>query len=130
MITGTISSAVVLLAGISLCAFAIWGFVAPGKAMEWIKGTMDADWGIWFAVGIRVVLGFALIFSAAESRFPQTFEIIGWIAIVAAVAGVLLGRQRLQRFTNWWIERFSAWSIRLWVLIALAFGVFLVYGAW
>lgn len=125
----TISNAVVLLAGISLCAFAVWGFVAPRKAMAWVKATMHAAWGIWFAVVIRVVLGIALIAYAPSSRFPMIFEIVGWISLIAAVVAVLLGRDRLQKFVDWWLERFAPRVIRLWLLIALAFGGFLVYGA-
>jgi hypothetical protein len=89
---------------------------------------MDQDWGIYLAVIVRLVLGLALILSASDSRFPSVFLILGWIAIVAGVAAAFLGRERLRRFVNWWVERFSPSGIRLWVLFAMAFGGFLVYG--
>lgn len=125
----TVASLIVLLVAFSLCLFAVWGFVAPAKAMRWVKVSMDADWGIWFAVGIRLVLGIALIISAPQSDFPVTFQIIGWIAIAAAIGGIMLGRERLRRFTDWWLAQFAPWATRLWLLVALAFGGFLVYGA-
>jgi len=89
---------------------------------------MDADWGIYFAVLVRLALGLALIISAPASRFPSVFPILGWVAIAAGVAAAFLGRDRLRRFVNWWVERFSPPTIRLWVLFAMAFGGFLIYG--
>ena len=113
----TASRLVIWLAASSLCVFAVWGVSAPHNAIGWVKRTMDADWGIWFAVGIRLLLGMALIVSAPFSRFPITFQFVGWIAIIAAVSAVFIGRRRLQRFTDWWIARFSSLGIRLWVLL-------------
>ena len=119
----------VVVLGAALFVFAAWGFVNPRNLLRVVKATMDADWGIWLAVVIRLLLGAALIIVAPASAFPATFVVIGWIAITAAAAALLLGRSRLRAFTDWWIERFSGAGARLWVLIALLFAVFLVYGA-
>jgi hypothetical protein len=89
---------------------------------------MDANWGIYFAIIIRLMLGAALIIGAPGSRFPNAFLIVGWVAIIAAVTAAFIGRSGLRRFVNWWIERFQPTEIRLWVLIALVFGGFLIYG--
>ena len=124
----TVSQIVILVTGISLCIFAAWGIWVPRKLMQSVKGIMDQDWGIYLAVATRLVLGVALVLSASDSRFPSIFLILGWIAIVAGVAVALLGRERMRRFVNWWIERFSPSGIRLWVLFAMAFGGFLIYG--
>ena len=89
---------------------------------------MDADWGIYFAVLVRLALGAALIVSAPDSRFPLVFLTLGWVAIAAAIAAALLGRVRLRRFVNWWVEWFSPSTARLWLLFAIAFGAFIIYG--
>jgi len=54
----TVSQIVVLVAGASLCMFAAWGIWAPRKFLQSVKGIMDKDWGIYFAVVVRLVLGF------------------------------------------------------------------------
>ncbi len=123
-----VSQIVVLVAGIALCIFAAWGIYKPEKILQWVKWVMDQDWGIYVAVSVRLVLGLALISAAPGSRLPTAFLILGWIAIVAAMVGALMGRERLRRFTNWWFERFSPPTIRLWVLFAMGFGSFLIYG--
>jgi len=38
--------------------FAAWGIWAPRKFLQSVKGIMDKDWGIYFAVVVRLVLGF------------------------------------------------------------------------
>lgn len=125
----TIGQAVVLVAGVALCSFALWGIFAPQKLLQFVKSMMDTNWGIYVAVIIRLILGAALIVSAPSSRFPMLFVIVGWIAIVAAVTGVILGRARLRRFVAWWFRWFTPLGVRLWLLIAVAFGAFLIYGA-
>jgi hypothetical protein len=122
------SNGVVLVAGISLCGISAWGFYAPQKLVQWTKDAVDAMWGIHFAVIIRLLLGAALLTAAPTATFPTAFLVIGWIAIAAAVGVLLMGRERLRKFLNWWIERFSPPVIRAWLLIAFAFGGFLIYG--
>lgn len=124
----TVSQIIVLIAGISLCLLAAWGIYAPQRLLQSVKGMMDTDWGIYFAVIVRLILGVVLIITASDSRFPTVFLIVAWIAIVAGVAAVFIGREGLRRFTNWWFVRFSPSGIRLWLLFAMAFGGFLIYG--
>lgn len=124
----TVSQIIVLITGIAVCMFAAWGIYAPQKLVRWMKGMMNAEWIIYFAVIVRLLLGVALIIVAPGSGFPLVFLILGWVAIVAGVAIAFMGRKRLRRFVNWWFERFSPQGIRLWLLFALAFGGFLIYG--
>ena len=124
----TVSQIVILIMGIIVCMFAAWGFYAPQKLVQLVKGMMGEDWLIVAAVIIRLLLGLALIIAAPGSRFPLIFLILGWAAIVAGVAIAFMGRERLRRFANWWFERFSPSSIRLWLLFAMIFGGFLIYG--
>ena len=123
-----ISRIVVLAMGAAICVFAAWGVYAPQELMRLLKGIMEKDWAIHLAIAVRLAMGIALIFAAPESRFPLAFLILGWVAIAAGVAVALMGRQRLRRFINWWIERFSPAGIRLWLLFAIAFGGILIYG--
>jgi len=127
--TVTIARGVVLLAGVSLGVFVIFGMLYPARLLQVVEQTLAAAWGIVLAVGIRLVLGAALLVAAPAAPYPLAFTVVGWIAIAAAVIGAGLGRQRLQRFAQWWIDRFSPAGIRAWLIIALAFVVFLIYGA-
>jgi len=123
-----ISQIIVLVFGVTIFVAAGWGIFALDKLMTSVTSTMDQHWGIHFAVIVRLVLGAALIGVAPASLFPIVFQALGLIAIVAAVALVVAGRERIREFIVWLSERFSAPIIRLWLLFGLAFGAFLVYG--
>lgn len=122
-----ISQVVVLAFGAIVCAMSLWGLAAPEKMMTFVYGAMEKDWGIHLAVGLRVLLGAALLVAAPGSRFPLLFEILGWIAIVAAVAILLMGRERLHKIVAY-LKGLPGAMIRGWLVFGAAFGVLLVYG--
>ena len=123
-----VSQIIILVTGISICMFALWGIYAPHKLMEWFKGMAGNDWIIYPAVIVRLILGVALIVAASSSQLPLVFLILGWVAIIAGIAIAFMGTERLREFIYWLIERLSATSIRLWLLFALVFGGALIYG--
>ncbi len=125
VVTG--SQIVILVLGITVCVLALWGVYAPEKLVKLVSGVMDQDWGIYFAVIVRVLLGLALIIAAPDSRFPLIFQVLGGIAIIAAAGLAFMGRKRIRGLITWF-ERFSPAIVRLWLLFGVAFGGFLIYG--
>ena len=123
-----VAQIVVLVFGIIVILATAWGILAPGKLMAFVASTMDRQWAIYVAVIVRLALGLALISVAPASRFPIVFQILGWIAIVAAVIIAAAGQERIRRFIAWWLERFSLAVVKLWLLFGMAFGGFIVYG--
>jgi len=83
---------------------------------------------LYLSIGIRVVFGIVIIMAASESRFPEAFQILGIISLVAAMVAPFFGFARLQGFVQWWAGRSSGF-IRGWSLVAAALGVFLFYGS-
>jgi hypothetical protein len=104
-----------------------WGVVTPDKLMKSVTLVLDQKWGIHFGVIVRLVLGAALIIAAPQSSFPSVFEVLGWIAILAALGLVVIGRNNIRKLISWF-ERLARPVIRLWLLFGMAFGGFLVYG--
>ena len=113
--------------GVLVCALSGWGILAPQRLVQMVSAVMATNWGIHVAVAVRLLLGSALILAAPASRFPSVFQILGWIAIAAAVVLALMGRDRLRRLVSWF-ERFSPFMTRVWLVFGLAFGGFLIYG--
>lgn len=121
-----ISQIVVLALGVIICLFSVWGFISPDKFWKMINGVIEKDWVIPVAVIMRLLLGVALIIAAPQSRFPEVMEVLGWIAIIAAVAILFMGRNRLIKFIAWF-QRMTDAMVRVWLLFGFAFGAFLVY---
>ncbi len=126
MLSGTFQ-AVVLAFGVAVCALSVWGMLAPDKMMKMVYGAVHQDWGIHLAIVLRLVLGAALLIAAPESRFPLIFEILGWVAIIAAVGLVFMGRERLRKLVAWF-DRMPHPMIRICLFGGIVFGAFLVYG--
>ena len=79
------------------------------------------------AVVARLILGSVLILVAPDTRFPLLFQVIGWLAVVGAIALLVIGKERIGRLIGWLLER-SDVLIRVWLVFGLAFAAFLIYG--
>ena len=121
------SELIIVVVGILVSAFSGWGIFAPQRLVQTVSVVMAKDWGIHAAVVVRLLLGLALIIAAPDSRFPLIFQILGWVALVAAAILAFMGRDRLRRFVSWF-ERISPLMTRVWLVFGFAFGGFLIYG--
>lgn len=118
----------VTIVGLVVGALSLWGMVAPTKLIRLVQRVMEQRSGIYVAISMRLLLGVALIVCASVSRFPTTFMVLGWIAVIAAIGLALIGRAGMRRLVTWF-DRFPPLFVRLWLVLGLVFGVFLVYGA-
>ena len=110
-----------------MCALSLFGLYSPDRLLRMVSGVVEQSWGIHFAVGIRLVLGAALIVVAATSRFPVIFEVLGWITLAAAIGLVFFGRERMRALVAWLAARPMS-IVRTWLVFGAVFGGFLVYG--
>lgn len=78
------------------------------------------------AVAVRLVFGILLIFQSSESSFPLAVELIGWLAVVAALSLVVMGRQNFLRLMTWALKLLKPYG-RFGGVIAAAFGGFIIY---
>ena len=123
-----VSRVIVLLFGIAVCVVSAWAMLVPKMLRQLVTTTTDETWGYYFAAAVRVVLGLALIFAASGSRFPTAFQIVGWLALIAAVGLLIIGQERLRKLVDWF-NALSDKIVRAWLVMAVAFGLFLIYGA-
>ena len=118
---------VILLFGIVVCGISIWALFVPERLLQMIMAINDKTVTYLVAVGVRLLLGVTLVLAAPDSAFPVVFEVIGWLTIFAAVILSLLGKA-LQRNLAAWFSGLSRLAIRGWLLLAIAFGLFLMLG--
>ncbi len=123
----SIAQSIVFLFGITICLLSLWGIFCPNRLIKLVKGAMHEGWGMYVAVLARVLLGVSLILAAPDSKFPMTFEILGWLTLVAAVVLPFIGRDRLSALIAWFERRPNS-LIRLWTLFGVLSGGFLIYG--
>ena len=118
---------VIFTLSIAICILSAWGIYAPDRLLKLVKRVTNREWGIYFAVIVRLLFGLALIIVASNSKFPLAFQVLGWIAIIAAVVIIFLGRERISKLITWF-EQLSPTVTRVWLLFGIAFGGFLIFG--
>jgi hypothetical protein len=106
----------------------IWGFLVPARLTGLVRKFWDRKPSLTVAVVARLVLGAMLISVAPESRFPVVFQVIGGLAIFAAILLPIIGKERIGRLIAWLDEMPDALT-RVWLIFGLAFSLFLIYGA-
>lgn len=119
---------VVAIFGLVISVLSLWGIVATAPLLAAVRAVMDKVWGMPFAVGVRILLGVALLFAAPASKFPVLFNWLGALALIAAVALTLIGRARMIALLAWFEAR-PDFVLRLWLVFGALFGVFMLYGA-
>ena len=108
-----------LLAGISL-------ITKPEIIIRVLRENSNKLWLHIGAVVVRLLLGALLIYQASVSRFPVTMEVIGWIAIFAAIVFTIIGRNNFKRLISWAFSLVEPFG-RIGGVLAICFGSFLIY---
>lgn len=108
-----------LLAGILLLS-------NPDIIFKVLRENADKPWLHIAAVLVRLLLGSLLLFQASISKLPVTMEIIGWLAIFAAIVLMVIGRNNFKRLITWVFSLFKPFST-IGGMLALCFGTLLIY---
>jgi len=85
---------------------------------------MEEGQRLLVAALLRVGLGAFLVYAAPATGQSQVIWIIGLVMIVAGLAGLLMGRERLVRMVRWVVGHGDA-VLRLGALLMITFGVLL-----
>ena len=118
-------STVVVIVGLFMLGMSIALLISPAKLRALLHIFLQKRW--WrFAAAIRVLLGILFVVAASETRAPSLVLAIGIIFILAGLAIPLMGLSRIERMSNWWLER-SDRTLRLWALAAGAFGAVILW---
>ena len=118
-------SVIVSILGILTATIGFMGVAQPRRIVSLVE-YWDGPTRFRLAVVVRLVLGVFLLVASPDCRLPTVVSVLGIIAIVAALAILIVGQQRLDSFIGWWLTRPAA-VIRVSALFAIAFGVLLVY---
>ena len=126
MIT-TILQTIILLFGITICAVCVLSIYSPNRLVKVVKTVGKKNLGIFVAIIARLLLGTVLILVAPDTRFPVVFMALGVLSIISAIIILFVGRDRISVLMTW-LERLPPLSLRLWLLLGVAFGGLLIYG--
>lgn len=115
----------VALFGLFVAALGAAGLASP----EWLLALVtraQAQLGLYFIAGFRLVLGAALLLAAASSRAPLYLQILGGLSLVSGVVTPFFGARRFEAILGWWRQR-SSWAVRCWSGFVILFGLSLLW---
>ncbi len=102
-----------------------YGVFQPSTLTSFVRRFM-AGLGLWVAVVARLILALLLWFSAPLSHTPVTFQVLAILALVAAIGLPIIGAQRILKLLDW-VASWRQLAIRLWCLLGVGFGGFLLW---
>jgi uncharacterized membrane protein YbaN (DUF454 family) len=111
--------------GFLMAAVGIVGIVDPLLLLDATSFTLTSL-GLYIAAAFRVVFGLVLIGVASASRMPRTLRTLGAIIVVAGIITPFVGVERARGIVAWWVGQGNAF-MRIWALIAVIFGLFVIY---
>lgn len=114
-----IFGALVVIAGIGM-------LIKPEFIFDYLKRESDNYKLHLFAIAIRLVIGFLLIYFAELSQYPVAMEALGWFTIIAGVALILIGHNNFQKLIDWAVIFLKPYRYIVGSL-AITFGGFLIY---
>ena len=118
---------VVAFFAVLIVAISVYGLISPPGVIGFVR-QFQAGPGVWAGFVIRLVFAVALWLAAPLSATPSAFRVLAVIAFLGAVALPLMGSTRFNIFVEWWAEQ-PAWLLRVWLLLALAFGLFTLWSS-
>jgi uncharacterized protein YjeT (DUF2065 family) len=94
--------------------------VSPERLKKGLRIFLDEK-EFWLATGIRIVVGVLFLMAASGTRAPSFITAVGILFIVAGVAIPFIGRARIERLANWWLDKPDG-VLRTWAVAAGALG--------
>jgi len=95
---------VVGILGAVLVITGVAGIIRPDRMLSSVVSFWRSPAGWPAAVGLRLLLGIALLACASASALPGYFTVFGWLAIAGAIF-VLVGRKWVDQILEWLVPR-------------------------
>lgn len=122
MLTDVAAIVLGLLAGLWLILVGMVMFILPSRALRALAKFGSTPFLHFSELGLRMVVGFALVVAAPLSSLPDVLVPVGWFVAVSSVVLMMLPRAWHAAYATWWSERISVTAVRCLSPLALLAG--------
>lgn len=117
---------IIKIIGIFILLIGILLLIKPEFIFSWIADNAENQSLYILAIGIRLILGFSFIIAAKSSKYPVFIKIFGYIALIAAVVLIIIGKKGFQDLIISVFPHIKGYMVFI-GLVAMALGAFLMY---
>jgi hypothetical protein len=117
--------ALALLVGLLVVALGLVGVIAPGVLVTLGRHSVTPV-GLYLVATLRIVIGLVLLGASSASRMPRTLRVLGILALAGGLATIFVSVERGRAIMDWMLA-LGLLVLRLWAVLAVAFGSFIIY---
>ncbi|MEH8018453.1 hypothetical protein MN202_14520 [Rheinheimera muenzenbergensis] len=117
---------IVILAALFLLGLAAVSLVNPRLAVRFLHGFASSARAHYSEVGLRLIVGAALVVAAPEMRFSTAFMLFGWLIIATSIVLLLVPWRWHQRFAQSVLPPLTT-RVWLFAVLSLPLAVTLLY---
>lgn len=114
--------------GVMIAVLSVYGLLRPNQLMSTAESVIRKPWGMYFAVGIRLLLAALFLAGAENAAKPGFITTMGWLMLAAAVGIVIMGQQRVVRLMQYFSTRGNLF-IRSWLVFGIVLGLAIAWAA-
>ena len=120
-------SLLVLLVGLLVSGISLFLIVQPGRMPGLLDKVFGSRW-LYAVALLRLLLGAGLIAAASSVAYTSVVSLFGWLFAFSGLMLVVIPTPPLRKMASWF-GALSPAMTRLWLSLALLFGLFFVYAA-
>ncbi|NCF18960.1 MAG: hypothetical protein GWP63_12015 [Haliea sp.] len=117
----------VLLVGVLVTGVSLYLMLQPAQMAGLLDRVFGTRWR-YAAALLRLLLGAALLASADSVAWSAAVELFGWLFVLGGLGLVAIPAPPLRRMAGWF-GALSPTMTRLWLSLALLFGLFFICAA-
>jgi uncharacterized membrane protein len=111
--------------GLIIVAIGVLGVATPSVLLEFGRSLQTTN-ALYIVAAVRVMFGAVLLWVAPASRTPKILRVLGVLIIVAGLFTPFFGVERARAMFDWWSTQGPLFT-RVWAIVAVVFGLFIVY---
>ena len=118
---------VILIVGVLIILEGITILVKPGWYRNAVKVFMSEKI-VYLGPVIKILFGGLFLVSALSCRIPWIIIVLGVLALLAGITGLLMPKAKIISFIEWWTKRTDL-VMRIIAIVAIALGGLLMWVA-
>ena len=111
--------------GLLIVAIGVLGVATPSVLLEFGRSLQTTN-ALYIVAAVRVIFGAVLLWVAPASRTPKILRVLGVLIIVVGLFTPFFGVERSRAMFDWWSTQGPLFT-RVWAIVAVVFGLFIVY---